>query len=139
GGPSPGGRRACDRLPGAAAAGLRRKVRPLSGTFQLAARLPRALLPWRNPVWVQLVSHKLLRLAVPWALLGLLGCSVALCEHPAYRAALLLQGAGYGLGLLALLSGRGGRPSPVAGALLGLHAAARLAFWAWGSGPATPA
>jgi cellulose synthase/poly-beta-1,6-N-acetylglucosamine synthase-like glycosyltransferase len=128
---------AYDRLPGRARDELRRKVRTLAGNFQLAARLPRALLPWRNPVWVQLVSHKLLRLAVPWALLGLLGCSLALCEHPAYRAALLVQGAGYALGLLALLSGRGGRLSSVAASLLVLNAAAWLAFWVWVSGRAT--
>ena len=32
----------------------------LAGNFQLVARLPRMLLPWRNPVWLQLVSRLLL-------------------------------------------------------------------------------
>jgi cellulose synthase/poly-beta-1,6-N-acetylglucosamine synthase-like glycosyltransferase len=46
-----------------------RKVRTLTGNFQLAAWLPAVLVPFRNPIWVQFVSHKLLRLATPWLLL----------------------------------------------------------------------
>ena len=49
----------------------RRKVRTLCGNYQLLARLPEAVLPWRNPIFVQFVSHKLGRLVVPWALLAL--------------------------------------------------------------------
>ena len=41
---------------------FRRKVRTLTGVLQLCAWLPRLLVPIRNPVWVQFVSHKLLRL-----------------------------------------------------------------------------
>lgn len=63
--------RAYDRLPERPGDEFRRKVRTLSGNFQLLTRLPAALLPWRNPVWFQFFSHKLLRLAVPWALLAL--------------------------------------------------------------------
>ena len=44
----------------------------VTGNFQLMARLPAALLPWRNPIWWQFVSHKVLRLGLPWALLGTL-------------------------------------------------------------------
>src|SRR5262249_3075631 len=46
-----------------------RKVRTLCGNYQLVAYLPQALLPWRNPIFLQFVSHKLGRLLVPWALL----------------------------------------------------------------------
>src|SRR5262249_11064027 len=49
----------------------RRKVRTLSGNYQLLATLPQALLPWRNAIFIQFVSHKLGRLLVPWALLAL--------------------------------------------------------------------
>src|SRR5262249_54665110 len=63
---------AYDRLPERARDEFRRKVRTLTGCFQIVTRLPQTLLPWRNPVWVQFVSHKLLRLAVPWALLAML-------------------------------------------------------------------
>ncbi|MCC6316290.1 MAG: glycosyltransferase [Gemmatimonadaceae bacterium] len=44
----------------------RRKVRTLTGVLQLCAWLPGVLAPWRNPVWIQFVSHKLLRLLTPW-------------------------------------------------------------------------
>src|SRR5262249_30716658 len=63
---------AYDRLPPHAGAEFRRKVRTLSGNLQLMTLLPSALLPWRNPVWLSLMSHKLLRLLVPWLLLALL-------------------------------------------------------------------
>jgi poly-beta-1,6-N-acetyl-D-glucosamine synthase len=53
-----------------------RKVRTLTGNFQLMAWLPGLLTPWRNPVWLQFVSHKLLRLATPW-LLAVLAISAA--------------------------------------------------------------
>lgn len=47
----------------------RRKVRTLTGIFQLCAWMPRVLLPIRNPIWVQFVCHKLLRLLTPYWLL----------------------------------------------------------------------
>ncbi|MBV6521911.1 MAG: hypothetical protein MNPFHGCM_02055 [Gemmatimonadaceae bacterium] len=47
----------------------RRKARTLTGVLQLCAWLPAVLGPIRNPIWVQFVTHKLLRLATPWLLL----------------------------------------------------------------------
>ena len=47
----------------------RRKVRTLTGVLQLCAWLPQALSPLRNPVWVQFVTHKLLRLLTPYWML----------------------------------------------------------------------
>jgi hypothetical protein len=59
-----------------------RKVRTLTGNFQLIAWMPAVLLPWRNPVWLQFFCHKLLRLATPYALLamavGILGLILSL-------------------------------------------------------------
>jgi cellulose synthase/poly-beta-1,6-N-acetylglucosamine synthase-like glycosyltransferase len=46
-----------------------RKVRTLTGNFQLVAWLPGVVAPWRNPIWVQFVCHKLLRLQTPYAVL----------------------------------------------------------------------
>jgi poly-beta-1,6-N-acetyl-D-glucosamine synthase len=46
-----------------------RKVRTLYGNYQLIVAFPRLLLPWRNPIFIQFVSHKVGRLLVPWALL----------------------------------------------------------------------
>jgi hypothetical protein len=45
---------------------FRRKVRTLTGVIQLCAWLPGVLNPLRNPVWVQFVCHKLLRLLTPY-------------------------------------------------------------------------
>ncbi|HEX6645078.1 MAG TPA: glycosyltransferase [Gemmatimonadales bacterium] len=49
----------------------RRKVRTLTGNFQLCAWLPGVLVPVRNPVWLQFLLHKLLRLLTPYLLAGL--------------------------------------------------------------------
>lgn len=46
-----------------------RKVRTLTGNFQLMAWLPALLVPFRNPVWAQFISHKVLRLSTPWMVL----------------------------------------------------------------------
>ncbi|MBI2797615.1 MAG: glycosyltransferase [Gemmatimonadetes bacterium] len=49
----------------------RRKVRTLTGNFQLVTWRPALLVPLRNPVWLQFMLHKLARLATPYALLAL--------------------------------------------------------------------
>jgi len=48
-----------------------RKTRTLEGNYQLLAKMPALLVPWRNPIFVQLVSHKLGRLVVPYCLVAL--------------------------------------------------------------------
>jgi cellulose synthase/poly-beta-1,6-N-acetylglucosamine synthase-like glycosyltransferase len=50
---------------------FRRKVRTLSGNYQLFRRLPGLLSPLANPLWFETFSHKVLRLAAPWLLLTL--------------------------------------------------------------------
>src|SRR5690606_40377098 len=63
---------AFDRASSRAGQEWRRKVRTLAGNFQAFAIEPGLLLPWRNPsTWSQLVSHKLLRLMVPYGLVGM--------------------------------------------------------------------
>jgi cellulose synthase/poly-beta-1,6-N-acetylglucosamine synthase-like glycosyltransferase len=44
---------------------LGRKVRTLTGMMQMCAWQPWILKPWRNPIWLQFVCHKLIRLATP--------------------------------------------------------------------------
>jgi cellulose synthase/poly-beta-1,6-N-acetylglucosamine synthase-like glycosyltransferase len=126
---------AYDRLPERARDELRRKVRTLSGNLQLLARLPGAVLPWRNPLWFRFLSHKLLRLAVQWALLGLLLLSAVL-PTPLYRALFWAQAEVYVLALLGACTGLGARLrfASVAGSFLVLNVAAWLAFWAWATG-----
>ncbi len=48
---------------------FRRKVRTLTGNYQLCAYLPALLAPWRNPLWLPFLCHKLLRLLLPLAIL----------------------------------------------------------------------
>ncbi len=125
---------AFDRLPERTRDEFRRKVRTLSGCLQLARRLPTVLLPWRNPVWLQFVSHKLLRLLAPWGLLALLVASL-LAPGPFYRAAFVCQAVCYvaaGLGLWTSASRF--RPFAAAASFLVLNAAAWAAFWVWITG-----
>ena len=70
--------KAFDRLPAAVGDEFHRKVRTLAGNYQLITRLPSALVPWRNRIWLQYISHKLLRLIVPWALIAMFVASALL-------------------------------------------------------------
>ncbi len=123
---------AYDRLPEKTGDEFKRKLRTLTGNFQLMALLPALLLPWRNPIWLQFMSHKAMRLAVPWALLALFIASMML-PQPVYRLALVAQLAFYGLGLAGILRpGNSRLPlASTAGSFIMLNAAAFLAFWAW--------
>jgi cellulose synthase/poly-beta-1,6-N-acetylglucosamine synthase-like glycosyltransferase len=78
-----------------------RKTRTLAGNFQMLLRYPGWLLPWRNRLAWQLISHKYLRLAGPFLLGTILGSSLFLVYEPFFRAcvgaqliAYLLAGAG---------------------------------------------
>ncbi len=66
-----------DTWPASSAGEFSRKVRTLAGNFQLIAQNPWLLTP-ANRVLFQLVSHKLLRLAVPWFFVTLLLSSITL-------------------------------------------------------------
>ena len=107
--------RAFDRAPDDADTEARRKVRTLTGNYQMLWLDPRVLLPWRNPVWFQYMSHKIGRLAVPYALLAILATSIGLAGDSVFYAAALTGQvafcllAGYG----ALLE-RNSRRSPTA-------------------------
>jgi cellulose synthase/poly-beta-1,6-N-acetylglucosamine synthase-like glycosyltransferase len=127
--------RAYDRLPERARDEFRRKVRTLAGNFQLMTLMPAVLVPWRNRLWWQFVSHRAMRLLVPWALLLLLGTS-AVMAGPIYRLAFWVQ-------IIFLTLGAGGalqvvaKRSRVASAIysfLVLNAAAWVAFWVWAGG-----
>ena len=79
-----------------------RKVRTLSGNYQLVQLAP-WLLTTENPARFQFVSHKLMRLVSPFALAAVLISSCVLPE-PIYRFALTLQIFLYGLSLTAIRS-----------------------------------
>ena len=53
-----------------------RKLRTLSGNWQLLNLAPELFMPWKNPLWFRFISHKICRLIVPFLLLILLVCSL---------------------------------------------------------------
>lgn len=107
-----------------------RKVRTLSGNYQLLQLAP-WLLGSCNPIRFEFVSHKLLRLVVPFALVVLLLSSV-MVSGTLYRTALVLQLAFYGLSLVALAQvfkkGPVARAADAASTFVMLNAAAVVAF-----------
>jgi len=108
---------------------FRRKVRTLSGNYQLLQLAP-WLLSGTNPILFEFMSHKLLRLFVPFALLLALLSSMLLVR-PFYRFALVVQLAFYGLAVLGMLKRKPGVVSRVADAALTfvvLNVAAVVAF-----------
>ncbi len=128
---------AFDRLPDRPRDEFRRKVRTLSGNFQLVARLPEVLFPWRNPIWFSFLSHKLCRLAVPWAMLLLLFSSYV-SQGLFYQTLFWSQIFIFLLALVGIRRGVGSRLPMVslASSFLILNAAAWLAFWVWITGRA---
>ena len=106
-----------------------RKVRTLNGNYQLLQLQP-WLLRGSNPIRFEFICHKLLRLIAPFALVTVLVTS-AFLPGPAYRIALLLQVAFYGMSLLALLPLKGGvvaRAANAASTFVLLNTAALVAF-----------
>jgi cellulose synthase/poly-beta-1,6-N-acetylglucosamine synthase-like glycosyltransferase len=106
-----------------------RKVRTLSGNYQLLQLAP-WLLSHENPIRFEFVSHKLSRLAVPFALLALLIASMLL-PQPLYRTALGAQLAFYALSLAALAGVKIGPLSRIADparTFVVLNSAAMVAF-----------
>jgi cellulose synthase/poly-beta-1,6-N-acetylglucosamine synthase-like glycosyltransferase len=67
-----------------------KKKRTLTGNYQLFAEMPELLVPWHNPIFVQLVSHKVGRLIVPYCLVILFVANLFLLNG-LYRIALVLQ------------------------------------------------
>ena len=91
-----------DTWPASTAGEFSRKVRTLAGNFQLIAVAP-WLLTRANRVAFQLISHKLLRLVVPYFFVTLLVSTGFLALHSAAFALFgLLQTAFYFLSLIAL-------------------------------------
>jgi len=106
-----------------------RKVRTLSGNYQLLQLQP-WLLSGENPIRFEFVSHKLLRLVVPFALVAAL-VACAFLAHPFYRVVLVLQLAFYALslaGIAGIKLGPVARVGDAAFTFLVLNTAALVAF-----------
>ena len=106
-----------------------RKVRTLTGNYQLLQIAP-WLLKDDNPLRFRFISHKLLRLVVPFALATMLVTSLAVAQ-PFYRIAFVAQLFFYALSLLALTRAQLGPVARLANAaltLIVLNTAAVVAF-----------
>jgi cellulose synthase/poly-beta-1,6-N-acetylglucosamine synthase-like glycosyltransferase len=123
--------RAFDFSSSTAAHEFSRKVRTLAGNFQAVAMEPRLLDPRANPVLFQFVSHKLMRLVVPYCCIAAL-VSSALLGGPVFRAIFLAQGLFYAAGLLMLTPLRSSKVaamSRVSWTFIVMNAAAVVGLW----------
>jgi poly-beta-1,6-N-acetyl-D-glucosamine synthase len=121
---------AWDSLPSRPQQEFRRKVRTLFGNYQLL-RLAPWLLTASNPLRFEFISHKLCRLAVPFALIGIIAASVFLPGW-LYRLPLAAAAGVCALGVLALLRvplGAASRLTDLALAFVLLNTAAIVAFF----------
>jgi len=109
---------------------FRRKVRTLTGNYQLVRLMPGLLNPARNPLFVRFLSHKLLRLASPAFLTAILVASGFL-PGAVYYSLFLAQTAFYGLGLFGLIVPQSRRLAlvRVPAMIVVFNAAAAIALW----------
>jgi hypothetical protein len=82
--------RAHDKAADSAGREFSRKVRTLTGNYQLCQLMPRLLIP-SNGLIFQFYSHKLMRLAAPIFLLILLAANVLMVAPPAKSAGALYK------------------------------------------------
>jgi cellulose synthase/poly-beta-1,6-N-acetylglucosamine synthase-like glycosyltransferase len=95
------GARAYDQLSARSRDEFARKVRTLAGNFQLFLREPWLLVPWRNRLWLQTISHKVLRLTLPVLFVMALVTNLLLLDRPFFQLTFAAQAAFYGLAMLA--------------------------------------
>lgn len=109
-----------------------RKRRTIAGAAQLALNQPRWLLPWKNPIWIEFVSHKLLRLLSPLLLATVAVTNLMLAREPLYLALLVAQIAFYVAAWIGHLFQQRGRKSAVFGLplmFLSLNTTTTAALW----------
>jgi len=118
----------------------KRKVRTLAGNWQLLSLQPTLLHPVTNPNCFRFISHKLMRLIVPAALMTLLLSSFFL-TGPFYLGILLLQLLCYSAALVgcSLPTARRFRLINLSYFFMVMNAAATAGFWRWITGRATTA
>jgi cellulose synthase/poly-beta-1,6-N-acetylglucosamine synthase-like glycosyltransferase len=118
-----------DQLSDATGKEFSRKVRTLTGNYQLL-RLAPWLLSGTNPLRFRLISHKLLRLTVPIFLIIMI-LSSSLATGPFYRAAYWSQIAFYVAAVVGTLqpSAKRIKPVSIAYTFVMLNTAATIAFY----------
>jgi len=113
----------------------RRKVRTLAGNWQLLSLSPWIMFPWENPLWLRYVTHKLLRLLVPFGMAMLFVVSLLLTGS-FFRVFALLQLVFYGIALSGYLlpATRSIRLVNISYFFMVMNAAAVAGFWKWATG-----
>jgi len=110
-----------------------RKRRTIAGAAQLIVNHPAWLLPWKNPIWTEFVSHKLLRLVSPFLLLIVLVTNYQLAATSLFYGGLqILQAVFYYGAFAGWMCQRLGRPSAVFGvqlAFMVLNLTTLAALW----------
>jgi len=96
-----------------------RKVRTLAGNWQLLAQAPWLLSRSENPIFFEFVSHKVLRLIAPWALLAMLVCAFLLRDLNLFLLVFVGQVSLIGLAIVGFIGYRLSFKVPLAGALMG--------------------
>ncbi|MFH1754508.1 MAG: glycosyltransferase family 2 protein [Candidatus Latescibacterota bacterium] len=91
--------KAYDRVSATTSGEFTRKVRTLTGNFQAIALQPALLNPLKNRIFFQFVSHKVMRLLVPYFCLAALISNIVL-SGPYFRAVLAAQLFFYGMMIL---------------------------------------
>jgi biofilm PGA synthesis N-glycosyltransferase PgaC len=106
-----------------------RKVRTLTGNYQLLRLAPWLITP-ANPLLFRFISHKLLRLLIPLLLLLMLVSSI-MASGDIYKTFFFLQVAFYALAAFGTLepSTRRFKPVAIANTFVVLNAAAAMAFY----------
>ena len=109
-----------------------RKRRTIAGAAQLIQLFPNWLLPARNPLWIEYVSHKLMRLLAPLLMVLALVTNLMLLNSPIYWFLLNVQATFYVSAAIGWLFQQRGRRSSVFGPSLmfvTLNLTTALALW----------
>lgn len=117
---------AVDTKPVDNAGELARKVRTLYGNLQLMRLAPELFIPWKNRLWFRFISHKILRLFLPFMLAG---CLLSSLFAGGFLTAFgILQLACWGAAWMALKTGNNSLPGKALSAFLLLNVAVILAW-----------
>ncbi len=112
-----------------------RKVRTLTGNWQLLSLAPYLFSPNRNPIWFRFISHKILRLIVPFLLFYILIVSF-IGNTPFFTICLLIQVLFYTLAMTGACFPylRRFHLVNLSYFFIVLNCAVFIAFWYWVSG-----
>lgn len=84
----------------------RRKARTLYGNYQIFFLLPQVFNPFRSPISIQMFSHKLLRVLIPFFMILVFLINLVLLDGPVYRFIFILQIIFYFLAGVGALAGK---------------------------------